>query len=538
MLVRLLRKMFRTEGFASFAIFSVTAHLSALAVPHLNGFFLDTLGKFSKVEEIVELSVILVAVGVAAALLAYFARISNTKMANRLAFAVLRGSVAPVVMGEYQQAKSKWNTYTAQRLVADSNTVSNFVVSFFPEGVMRVFAAAFVLLYASRISCSLVILVVIAGVVYISVCMYLRDGVVRGAAGKKSADAAFFQAINLIVTRASDIQMGGWASRAFSMVDEKYDMQLDSTVEYQRKTAAASSLDTVLASLFQAGFFLTTAGALLTKEVTIGQFVSISAYFSILLQAITYLYSLYLSYLDAKASSAQLEKCIRLSTIHSGVNEISSIDSIEIDEWSGGQTFGEKRALLGVKKGEIIVFVGPNGAGKSTLIESIAGLIDSEYEITYNLRQITKSNSYLTRKTCMSVLVQDSTPYNCSVSEFLDMVAGVPCAAQNAYLRNCPMPSIGPMLLNKMELNCEQLSGGEYQALRLCVALSKKADVLILDEPTAGLDKKMVEELSDAIKDDKRGRITLVVTHDDSFAKSISNHFVTVHRGKIDISSS
>lgn len=533
MVAQLIKKLIQTKGFVVFLFLSFASQIATFAIPYLNGLFLDVLGHLRKVDEFIWLSSALVVFGIAAALLSYFAKIASVKVVNRLAYSLLEEALVPVVLGKRCLADSKWNSYTAQRLVVDSNVESLFVISLFPEAVLRVLTTTFVLMYVSNISRLLLVLIIVAGFLFLLLCVRMRDGVVRGANEKKSADASLFQAISLIVTRASDIQMGGWASRAFDMVGRKHDDQFNSAVRYQRQMATASSSDTVLSSLFQAAFFLATAESLLAGKVTIGQFVSTSAYFNTLLQSLTYLYSLYLSYLDARASSAQMNEYIQLPLPLSGSEALSAVDSIGIAGRNQAGSADVKSETIIVKKGEILVIVGPNGAGKSTLLNAVAGLVDSEYEITYNYKSVAGLDVCATRKNCMSVLGQDSTPYNCSVSEYLEMVAGVPLEEQIDYLTACPLSSVYSVFSDKLEQSCEQLSGGEFQILRLCIALSKKSDVLILDEPTVGLDNNMVLELCAAIEELRQERITLIVTHDEQFARNIPCHIVVMEKDEI-----
>ena len=113
------------------------------------------------------------------------------------------------------------------------------------------------------------------------------------------------------------------------------------------------------------------------------------------------------------------------------------------------------------------------------------------------------------------------------------MVAGVPLEEQIDYLTACPVSSVYSVFSDKLEQSCEQLSGGEFQILRLCIALSKKTDVLILDEPTVGLDNNMVLELCAAIEELRQGRITFIVTHDEQLARNIPCHIVVMEKGEI-----
>ena len=64
--------------------------------------------------------------------------------------------------------------------------------------------------------------------------------------------------------------------------------------------------------------------------------------------------------------------------------------------------------------------------------------------------------------------------------------------------------------------NASNLSGGEKQKICLIRALIKDPDVLVLDEPTSALDKESAQALKDYLRTTKKGRITIIVTHDRS----------------------
>ena len=176
--------------------------------------------------------------------------------------------------------------------------------------------------------------------------------------------------------------------------------------------------------------------------------------------------------------------------------------------------FGKLKALNNVSvtcnKGECIALIGPNGCGKTTLIKSILGMVvcDSGF-ITFNGKNILHEWQY---RSAIGYMPQTGRyPENMTIGQVLDMMKDI---------RNNKDTTLDEELVIKFELKSllhkrmRTLSGGTTQKVSAALAFLFNPAVLILDEPTAGLDPVAAEILKEKIISEKaKGKLILITSH-------------------------
>ena len=176
--------------------------------------------------------------------------------------------------------------------------------------------------------------------------------------------------------------------------------------------------------------------------------------------------------------------------------------------------FGKLKALDNVSvtcnKGECIALIGPNGSGKTTLIKSILGMVvcNSGF-ITFNGKNILHDWQYRTHIGYMPQIGR--YPENMTIGQILDMMKDI---------RGKKNESLDEDLIQQFKLNellskrMRTLSGGTRQKVSAALAFLFNPDVLILDEPTAGLDPVAAEILKEKIITEKtKGKLVLITSH-------------------------
>ncbi len=199
------------------------------------------------------------------------------------------------------------------------------------------------------------------------------------------------------------------------------------------------------------------------------------------------------------------------------------------------KSFGKRKVIdnisLDVKEGEIYGFLGPNGSGKTTTIKMILSLIDSDSgEI--------KVNGYDTRKQfekameCIGAIVENPDMYK--------YMSGIDNLKLHARIRNIDEKRINEVL-DMVELKGREkdkvgkYSLGMKQRLGLALTLLHKPKVLILDEPTNGLDPAGIKKLRDILKEiaHKEGVAVFVSSHILSEMQLMCDKVAVIDNGKI-----
>ncbi|MCR4722399.1 MAG: ATP-binding cassette domain-containing protein [Eubacteriales bacterium] len=175
-------------------------------------------------------------------------------------------------------------------------------------------------------------------------------------------------------------------------------------------------------------------------------------------------------------------------------------------------------ASIRLYEGEFFCLLGGNGAGKTTLLRILAGL-SKPY----------RGRTRLSRDKILCMLPQNAKALFVADTVFKELLDSSEGDAQAA------MDMMSLMELEKLaERHPYDLSGGETQRLALGKLLLKNADVLILDEPTKGLDAYAKAQLAKILKDlCGKGVSVLVVTHDVEFAANYADHCALVFDGQL-----
>lgn len=196
------------------------------------------------------------------------------------------------------------------------------------------------------------------------------------------------------------------------------------------------------------------------------------------------------------------------------------------------KNFGKLRALdnlnIQLNKGECIALIGPNGCGKTTLIKSILGMVvPDKGDIIFNGKNIRSDNGY--RRYIGYMPQIGRYPENMTIGQVLDMIKGI---RKNEQMQDNDLYKqfeIAGMLNKKMRT----LSGGTTQKVSATLAFLFKPQVLILDEPTAGLDPIASEILKAKIMDAKsRGCLILITSHLLSELEDIVSRVIFMQEGR------
>ena len=194
--------------------------------------------------------------------------------------------------------------------------------------------------------------------------------------------------------------------------------------------------------------------------------------------------------------------------------------------------YGNNEVLKGIdldinSKG-IFAILGPNGSGKTTLIKSILGMVIPEIGTLLVDGKSIKNNSHYRKQ--IDYLPQIANfPANLNVNELIKMIKD---------LRNCPAEDqrlislfkLEPFLLKKLS----NLSGGTKQKVNLVLALMFDSPIIILDEPTTGLDPIALIQLKKIIAEEKaKEKIILITSHIMSFVDEIADEVIFLLEGKI-----
>lgn len=196
--------------------------------------------------------------------------------------------------------------------------------------------------------------------------------------------------------------------------------------------------------------------------------------------------------------------------------------------------FGKLQVLkdidLSLTPGQCISLIGPNGSGKTTLIKSILGMVvPSSGNIYFEGKNINREWAY--RSDIGYMPQKGEYPENMSIGQILDMMIDI---------RKTPSHLLDNELYEKFEIETmldkrmRTLSGGTRQKVSACLAFMFNPKVLILDEPTAGLDPVATEILKEKIiREKEKNKLILITSHVLSDLDDLVSQIIYMQDGEL-----
>ncbi|OLL22168.1 ATP-binding cassette sub-family A member 12 [Neolecta irregularis DAH-3] len=259
-----------------------------------------------------------------------------------------------------------------------------------------------------------------------------------------------------------------------------------------------------------------------------------SCFFYLIVQSAAYF--IFLVWNDASSFHFSRRRLQNPDHEKSAISKNSNVDAEEIRLLDGSddalqviqlsKSFGKLKAVdnvtFGVQQGECLVICGPNSAGKTTIFEQIRGVVKSDHgDIFVQGDSVTLNRSQA--RWHLGVCPQFDAQDNLTVRQQLQFYAdikGIPKGQRHQNIETL-MRVIG--LAQFSERSCAKLSGGNARKLSLAIALLGNPSVLLLDEPSCGLDPMAKRIIWNVFPSLAAGRAVLLTTHDMTEAVILSN---------------
>jgi urea transport system ATP-binding protein len=197
--------------------------------------------------------------------------------------------------------------------------------------------------------------------------------------------------------------------------------------------------------------------------------------------------------------------------------------------------YGQSEVIHGldfsVKKNETLAIMGRNGMGKTTLFKSLIGILPlSEGSISVDGVDISKQESYQRVENGVAYVPQGRMIFpNLTVQENIETGMGV------SKLKTVPedIYALFPVLFEMRHRKGGNLSGGQQQQLAIARALVTNPKVLLLDEPTEGIQPSIIKDIANVLNEIKKMRdITIIVSEQVlSFTMAVADRIIVIDKG-------
>ena len=205
--------------------------------------------------------------------------------------------------------------------------------------------------------------------------------------------------------------------------------------------------------------------------------------------------------------------------------------SIQVKEVS--KYYGQQAALqsvsLEVKKGEIVGFLGPNGAGKSTLMKIITTYLAADEGQVEVCQENVEENPLNVRQKVGYLAEHNPLYLEMYIKEYLNFISDLYGCSKKRVSDMIELTGLSPEQHKKIG----ELSKGYRQRVGLAAALIHEPEVLILDEPTTGLDPNQLVEIRTLIKNSGKNKTVMLSTHIMQEVEKMCNRVIIINKGKI-----
>ena len=220
--------------------------------------------------------------------------------------------------------------------------------------------------------------------------------------------------------------------------------------------------------------------------------------------------------------------------------QILVIDNLTVD-FDGFKALNQLN--FSMKSGELRVIIGPNGAGKTTFLDVITGKVQpTQGQVTFqgkNLKNISEHN--IAR---LGIGRKFQTPriyVNLTVRENLDLAVNNNKNFLSTLFRQSSTAekrSVGGLLetiglVSKADLQAAYLSHGEKQRLEIGMLVAQSPDLLLVDEPVAGLTDEETENIGNLLLNLAESHSIIVIEHDMEFVRQIARNVTVLHQGSV-----
>lgn len=298
------------------------------------------------------------------------------------------------------------------------------------------------------------------------------------------------------------------------------------------RRAGWGALFTTVGTVGYYGAYAFIAFRTLTGEFTVGDLTFLAASFARLRSLLDGLLGSFSSlagqalYLDDLFSFFEIEPTIRtMSNARPFPHPIRQgfvFENVGF-QYPGAERWAVRNASFELRAGEVLALVGENGAGKTTLVKLLARLYDPvEGRILLDGRDLREYDLGDLRAN-MGVIFQDFVRYHLTAAENI-AVGRVDALADRARVMEAARSSRAHEVIERLPEGYDQvigkrfrkgveLSGGEWQKIAIARAYMRKAQVLILDEPTAALDARAEFHVFERFKELMRGKTAVLISH-------------------------
>lgn len=510
-----------------YILICIFSSMITVVFPYISGSFIDQLVRAKDTSFLGRYVAIFVSFSIVGLLLGYVSNRLYMKLQTQIAFRLNVDAIKHVQNLSPGFMHGQDTAYFNQRINNDSNALIIFCIGVLQQIVINtvMVIAPLVLIFSFNIYLGMALIVLNA--LYFLSYQAFRNTLFKASYGYKEEQSKYFGKLHEQLFNVKFIQLHGMGSGFIKRLTGAFTNLLNKALRYQRTSYLFSSVDKVIMTVANVLVFLFGGISVINGSLSIGYFAIISSYFSMMMSATRYFFTLGQSVQENTVSYNRLKDIFEIREQSNGEEVLDGIKHIETRNltFSYGDNCVLRDCNVMFKRGNMYALTGENGSGKSTLINVLVGLYMDEFsgEVLYNgicisgldMRRV--RNRFIGISEQEPMLLPDTLRYNITLDEQIELseerfykLCG--CLGMEEFIDSLPNG-----LDTVIDEKSSNLSGGEKQKISLIRVLMKNPDVIILDEPTSALDRESRQHLGEYLKSIRSEKIIIIATHDKTF---------------------
>lgn len=521
--------------FALFFFIILLSFFLSTVTPYFNGVFIDMLSKPTSIKSVVEFSLLIAGLGIVGAVISYLANMVTSKFIIMANMDLIREEISKLQESQLIFVEKQNPAYLTQRLSQDVHSVGNFVLSNYFLSIINLLLIAIIIYFLIHTSLFLGLFAIGLCCIYVFLFLLLKKPIYSSQSQKKEAEAKMYGFMSSQVGNTFGIQLNSQYEEARTELSSVFKRTFPFVLRSYKYSYVFASADSIISAIFQAALFIFAGIQIVNEKMTIGTFVAANLYFNLFIKTMKYYVNFYKQYQDARASFQRLKEITAYPKIKSNGRKISDITSISLvgTNFCFPDTTVELFHALDYTfvRGNSYSIIGDNGAGKSTLMKIISDLYPAGDTVYFNSESISEINMRDVRKaqlTCVpQTLHMPEQSVESYICEMLSTDIGVikTKLGESEYLK-----SYSQFVIENLDKPCHALSIGEFRKINIWIAINRVSCVLILDEPTTGLDSHSKSELIEYVKDNPQKLMLLIMSHDEEIL-SVTTKKIRIEKG-------
>ena len=510
-----------------YILICIFSSMTTVVFPYISGSFIDQLVQATDTSFLGRYIAIFVSFSIVGLVLGYVSNRLYMKLQTQIAFRLNVDAIKHVQNLSPGFTQGQDTAYLNQRINNDSNALIIFCIGVLQQIVINAVMVIAPLALIFSFNAYLGIALIVLNALYFLSYTAFKKTLFKASYEYKEEQSKYFGKLNEQLFNVKFIQLHGVGSGFIKRLTGVFTSLLNNALRYQKTSYLFSSVDKIIMTVANVLVFLFGGISVINESLSVGYFAIISSYFSMMMSATRYFFTLGQSVQENTVSYNRLKDIFGVHEQSNGEEVPDGIDCIETRNltFSYGNNCVLRDCSVMFKKGNIYALTGENGSGKSTLINVLVGLYMDEFwgEVLYNGIRISGLDMRRVRNGFIGIseqepmLLPDTLRYNITLDEQGELdeekfykLCG--CLGMEEFIDS--LPNDLDTVINEKSSN---LSGGEKQKISLLRVLMKNPDVLILDEPTSALDRSSRKRLGEYLQSIRKEKIIIISTHDKAF---------------------